>query len=372
MAINKEVQFTAGEGLVVSDLQNMQRFAKAQILDAYGRECRTDGSFLGNNTICFSRGTGANVIITGLALQSSNNEGLILQRTGGTITGDVPDTLSYYLAPAELLTTHAAAHATLERWDIVCLKLTEADGTSTARDFKDATTGAVTTVAQNKQRQVVLTKQVVQGTNAAVGSATEPAIPAGFMKWAAVLVPPTYATAFVANSHFRDYRVPMDNYVSGACAPTLFNNIGGTQFPTTNSTNRAATAAGQNATLILPISSVARYMNLRFYGKITAGGGGSIDLYSLTSHLGTSATLTALGGGTFGTTAGVMGTKNLITSGVLAQSAGGILGTGPVWGRGRQVPLHTTGGALEFLLLSVTSGASGDYIAWVDYEIAGA
>lgn len=371
MAINKEVQFTAGEGLVVADLQNMQRYAKAQILDAYGRECRTDGSFLGNNSVCFSRGTGANVIITGFALQSSNNEGLILQRTGGTITGDAPDTLSYYLAPAELLTTHAAAHATLERWDIVCIKLTEVDGASAARDFKDATTGAVTTVAQNKQKQVTLTKQVVQGTNAATGTATEPAIPAGFAKWAAVLIPATYATSFVANSHFRDYRVPMDNYMSGVLDCGIWK-YPGASYPTIGSLGRTATAAGQNATVVIPISAVARIMNLRFYGKITAGGGSTIDLYSLTSHTGTAATLTQVAGTTFGNTGGVFAVKNLIVSGLLAQSAGGILGTGPIWGRGRQIPYHTTGSAVEFLILSVTSGASGDYINWAEYEMAGA
>ena len=231
MSIVKTVNFSDGEALTHGDLNNAQRYAQAFINDILlrermrMREGHGPSPGTGSTSAVFGFGGGAGVNETATALRSTNREGVIATcATSAAIDGNDPKVLVYYLAADELLTNHDAAHATLDRWDIICIKLDQVVDGAQSRDFEDAVTRAPSSQTENKTRSVVLTKQVVKGTNAAAGTAVEPAVPAGFQKWAALKIPAAFASPFDVEAHVRDWRVPMGGVVSGMVHAGQFYN----------------------------------------------------------------------------------------------------------------------------------------------------
>lgn len=211
----REILWNDGEGLEPADLNNAQRFLRAQLWDAafsqriraFGEEYNVDA----NSAHLYSYGGGA-VRKHASARVVTNDEGLIAMHgaAGGFglgFTGADAQVLSYYLAANELQTTLDVGDAN-PRIDLICVKLEHIDNDAAdqeSRDFKDATTAALSTTTPVKRRKVRLTKQVVKGTPA--GSPVEPAVPAGFVKWAAVEVGALHNAVFDVTS-LRDYRHP--------------------------------------------------------------------------------------------------------------------------------------------------------------------
>jgi hypothetical protein len=369
VAVFKTLLFNEGEGLSHDDLNNAQRFLQASAWDALLRQRLRQSENSLTTAQCYSLGVGANIVASITALRSTNDPGVIAQLTASTApTGNDPMVLVYYLADGELQTDHVAAHATLERWDIVCVKLSQVDGDPETRDFEDAATRAVTSMpSTNKRRNVTLTKQVVQGTNAAVGTAVEPAVPAGFVKWAAVKISPAYASAFQADDHFRDYRVPLGGYQCGLIAPhQLEQGIGAAFGSGLNTCRLIASAASQFCYAYIPIvGSAARLMKLTVRSKITGGGSaGAVRLERL--EIGLDATLSS---STiikdFGHTSGVEAVTSYVDNGLTSDTL-----VGPIWGRGQRCG-PATNNVANFLRVAFRSGAANDYVSFIHYEVAG-
>jgi hypothetical protein len=207
MAIIKEVYFNDGEGLDYRDLNNVQRFLSSQLWDcAIGTEARVEerDQSISGALVCV--GNGGYPYVVGVSMDVAIAAGVIVHFTTSTIDGTTPIMIPYRLTNAEYSFTIAASHATLERYDVIQARIIADPGTSETRDFKDATTGVLSSQTFNKRLNSVCTMSVVTGTNAAVGTATEPSVTSGYVKLATVYVAPTVTS--IAKSAIRDYRLP--------------------------------------------------------------------------------------------------------------------------------------------------------------------
>jgi hypothetical protein len=206
MAIVKEVQFTNTEGLDLVDLQNMQRFARAQMADVWGFRHGEAAHPLNRSLFCNSIGDAGAPTPEGAANRSVKTlAGTIIQVTG-SIDGNGPQALAYYLAGDELATTFDVGDAA-DRWDIVTVQLTHADGDPEARQMRDNLGVITANPSLNKRRNLTLTKTVTKGTPA--GSPVEPATPGGHVKVFAVKIPALLGAAAIDAANIRDYRMPM-------------------------------------------------------------------------------------------------------------------------------------------------------------------
>lgn len=367
--IVKTVNFNDGEGLDPTDLNNAQRFQQAYINDCLLRhrmrvQEHFDPSFIA--TKCFMLGSGGGIAGTGTALRSTNTAGVICTLPDSSnVNGNDPRALSYYLADGELLTNHAAAHATQDRWDLIAVKLEQLDDAAVSRDFEDATTREPTSQTMSVSRSVLLTKQVVQGANAAAGTAVEPAIPAGFVRYAAVFIPATFASTFVAETHLRDWRVPIGSYSSILTTPNLFYNES-FSLPGTLGIAWSAFSSGQKIRYLCPIvSPEARILNLSICAKL--GAGAAIDLVRINVASAVSAySETVIRA--FGDTGDVDSIVDLVG---LAGPVGADSLQGPLWCNGYQNPqasFTTTHRTLVGIRITA-SGTGAQVVAWVKAEI---
>jgi hypothetical protein len=208
VAIIKEVAWNDGEGITDADLNNMQRFARAQASDFWMGLARiAESDILTLSTMVYAHGNGGAVFAHADARKLANIGGWIaVNRSTGIVTGDEPEFLCYYLATSELNSVLDVGDATHPRYDLLCIAVDYVNGDSESRDFKDATTGLLSTTTPNKRRNMRLQFQIVKGTAAA--SPVEPAIPAGYVKMAAVYVPATW-NAVIDPANILDYRMPI-------------------------------------------------------------------------------------------------------------------------------------------------------------------
>lgn len=209
MAIIKEVYFNDGEGLDYRDLNNLQRFMASQVWDcAVGSDSRVEerDQSVGASGACIAVGNGCYPYVVGVSMDVALAAGTVVHYTTSTIDGTTPIMIPYRATNAEFSFTIAASHATLERYDVIQMRVIADDADSETRDFKDATTGVLSSQSFNKRYNNVATVSVVAGTNAAVGTATEPSVTSGYVKVAAVYVAPTVTS--IAKSAIRDYRLP--------------------------------------------------------------------------------------------------------------------------------------------------------------------
>lgn len=371
----KTVNISEGQGIDHVDLNNFQKFLQAQVFDlafrARMREVETGTPSGSTPPRCYGYGAGGNIKASVTALTSTNRPGIIATLPTPDTAPDGTDAqaLLYLLATDELSTLHDAAHATLDRWDIVCVKLAQVLDGSTSRDFEDATTREPTSQTTNVTRTVTLTKQVVKGSNATAGTAVEPATPAGFTKYAAVFVPATYASAFSPATHFRDHRVPLGQYDVAFVLP-INGYLDG--FATSSAhVNGGVVAAGINniGRFYIPLAPRGgRLMRLTVRAKITDGGGAGV-MRLIRADMDTGA-----GGATIidlGHTSGSFHEFDIITSGVVQdQTLTAAPQVGPVWGCG-QAGGPDGADANCSVCLAFVAGAAADVVEFIRYEMAG-
>lgn len=206
MAIVKEVEFTNTEGLDFVDLQNMQRFARAQMADVWGFRHGEGGHPLNRSLFCNAIGDAGTPTPEAAANRSVKTLPGTIVQVVGSLTGDDPQAIAYYLASDELATTFDVGDAS-DRWDIVSVQLTNVDGSPEARQMRDNLGVITANPALNKRRNVTLAKTVTKGTPA--GSPVEPATPAGQVKVFAVKIPALLGASPILAANIRDHRMPM-------------------------------------------------------------------------------------------------------------------------------------------------------------------
>jgi len=263
----KQVLFNNGEGLEYTDLNAMQQFAAALLNDAVLQEQLN--AHLSATYLYAGGPLTAMPISSATLLRSEHTGGMVWQLpSGATVDGDDPALLGYYISTNEFQTDHAAQHATLERYDVVCLQLAVADGVSTSRDFRDSATDALTTTTVNKQKRVTCVKSVVAGTPAAVGTATEPAVTAGHVKWYTVRIRPvSEGDGSLNDDAYRDYVVPM-NYGQDMVDAERFHNF---TFGTSALFRKVATAASQVCYIVPTLPNKSRLLAVELTNLLTAG-----------------------------------------------------------------------------------------------------
>jgi len=229
--IPKQVLFSDGEALRSDDFNDLQKLIQAYVADGVlsmlGYSDDTSAIPSGLEQASAVGNGGAVFVDEATNLTVDFAPGMIGQHSGAAVTGDTPAMLWYYMEAADVPDKTRPVATTNPRWDILTVQLTEADGSSENRDFKDAITGALSTQSFNKRRRVTATFTWTQGTEAA--SPVEPAVPAGQVKLCAVKVP-TAAAVFspfgsgLDSSELRDYRVPVGftTYRDGGHADTYF------------------------------------------------------------------------------------------------------------------------------------------------------
>lgn len=210
-----DILYSDGEGAEFGDFNNSQRAIMSPIWRAFsdiGRNSTGTESWSNNPTsflAVLGAGDAQPVPNTSLALGIKLTDGMIMQRMSNTFDPADSNVLGYFVdAPGDAGTafTHAAADPTLPRWDLVVASLARGAGGLENRDFKDATTGALTSVSLSKRRNVQLTTQLIAGTPNA--SPAIPAVPGGTLPLYAVLVPAAYNAVFTQDQII-DYRMPL-------------------------------------------------------------------------------------------------------------------------------------------------------------------
>lgn len=210
----KQVYFNDGEGLVHTDLRDVQMMLESKIWDqivhnqmgALGLAPADFGIGYNGNDHVFGGADGTDHHTTrayclnpGAAFlkQGSTNAkiaiapGVLLQKIG-TITGDDPKCIAYTFTGAEEWTL-TNGDATNPRVDLLQMKLEYVLGDSQSRDFEDATTRIVTTTSMSKKRRVQCTLLVKTGTPGA--SPAIPAVDAGYVPVGMVMVGNGWTTA---------------------------------------------------------------------------------------------------------------------------------------------------------------------------------
>lgn len=200
----KQVVFNDGEGVDYTDFNALQDYLLAQLHDYV----EGNGAAGGNPAICYTRGGGGPY--EGSANTVYNLTGLLYQYTSTAVDGLSAQLLVYNVAANELATTLSVGDATNPRIDGIFIKIEKPEDAPVNRDFKDATTGLITSESMVKTKTTTLTKVVVPGTPAATPAT--PATPAGYAPWAYVYVPQNHNAVYtLAGYHIRDARIPFGN-----------------------------------------------------------------------------------------------------------------------------------------------------------------
>lgn len=205
--------------------------------------------------------------LPGVGAPAANDANVVMCKLGGFALGDLTFTLD-------------VGDATNPRIDLIEIKVTYIDGTPTNRDFKDATTGVVTTTTPNKERWVRVTAQINKGTPSATPAYPTPT--AGFRAITAVIVPAT-SNAPIDPGNVRDLRWPLGNVdVYDVCANAMLTPVTtGNQWSYTIGGTPAPQVAGppagtQSAYALCPFSgNNGRLLAVGAQGMAGSGSGGS-------------------------------------------------------------------------------------------------
>lgn len=209
----QEVLFNDGEGIDLADLNNAQRFTRAQLWDlVVGGHARSSEAVYGASTSRLHAIGPAAAPVASVTSRTVTaiSDGTLAQRIPFvTIDGADPKLIAYHAIAAELTTTFDVGDATHPRIDLISVRL-EHIGTDVAdeeaRIFKNYSTGGLSTMNLVKRRKVRMTKTVTKGTPAA--SPTTPATPSGHVAWCTVLVPASH-NAVIDPANIRDHRYPI-------------------------------------------------------------------------------------------------------------------------------------------------------------------
>jgi hypothetical protein len=170
------VLFNNGEGLDYTDLNNIGEHLSHRIEDKLlytgpnqafisttsFEDGWNDGSILQGRCFSFG-GLAGGFVVTG-ATTFRLLPGIIGQwKSSGAIAENVNNFLTYQVDKNEY-TGSITLPVTLTRYDTIQFKVDSVNGSSESRDFKDATTGALTTSVINKKKNRVATFNIKTGT----------------------------------------------------------------------------------------------------------------------------------------------------------------------------------------------------------------
>lgn len=208
-----EVLWNDGEAITLTDLENMQQFVKAFLLDqgvaqlgAYdGQDGLQPSTNMSKFALC-PRPVAGYVKPTANAREITNNPGMVYQWISvSTPTGLTSELLAYQLAQDELKVAAATNTSGNPRIDALCVKLSTTAGPTVSRDFEDATTHVVSSQSMSVVTTVQMQFQLVQGT--AASHPVSPSIPSGYCVYAYVLVP--NSAGVLTYDQVWDARLPM-------------------------------------------------------------------------------------------------------------------------------------------------------------------
>lgn len=198
----RRMNFNDGEGIVFEDLNMLSQLSERALtryaLSNIYYPILTDPLIAGTGTPLFVRGSSWAHSGTGNRTFTFYNS-LWCQFDDGfddafDLAGDAID-FNLLALPDSVFTFDAATSGAVYRRDIIEVQMaSELLTAAESRDFKDATTGVVTSQSMSKRRVRRLTAQVKKGTDQAsevLADANEPAVTAGWTKIYSVLIPPT-------------------------------------------------------------------------------------------------------------------------------------------------------------------------------------
>lgn len=207
----KEVFWNDGEGLTHGDLNDAERFLLAKIYDQIltqpigsllAQSGGSDLEFGAQNstevatTHAYCLSPGRAYLRKGTAVNKIQiAPGTLLQKVG-TSDGSEPKFLAFTFLGTEEVTI-SNGDATNPRCDLIQMKLEVVESDSQTRDFKDATTGVITSTTMNKKRRVQCTLSVKAGTPAATPTVPDP--DSGYVGVAFVQVNATYTSGGAAS-----------------------------------------------------------------------------------------------------------------------------------------------------------------------------
>lgn len=364
----KDVLFHDGEGIDFADFNAAQRLAVQAVADAILPVWVDPPAY---SAMDLRPVDNALAVTTVSATQVQVGPGRVLGRIAQPVDANDHGLAVHHLESGVQITIPANTSTTDERWDIIQAKIERVNGGSEARDFKDATTGALSSQTLDKRRQTVLTINRKEG-----GFFIEPAPDAGFIKLARVRVP-INSGALTADS-VEDFRRPA-GYRRILHTPTDCHFVGGT-VPGTSHTvgDNGEISFGASKTLRIPLRPGA-YLSRsggnvhRFAGRLAAlrlsGEWDSGDLFNLFR-------VQTLGSSTGGANTSVRNISSLVTrSGlgvgsisdidITAGDTGTLAYSRSIWSNGRLNPNDTTTAAdLDaYLILQIaTSATAGNRI----------
>lgn len=272
--VTAQQNFNDGQGIDFADFNQVQQYAwairdlqigclgKTRMGDAFQTDSPIQNFLLAEHGSSGAISSGGNMIV-------NNDGGMIYQWTvdPSTADGTTPILLPYMLTAGELQSTVPTADPSNPRIDVLCVKLTQLADDSTSRDFKDETTGALSSQMMNIRNRVSIAKSYVTGT--AASSPSVPAIPSGYAALYYLHVAAAYTSTFRSqDGNVSDARIPrrvkmgrvfatsafFDSTNASATAPAvlgIYNQA--INFPGTNS-------SGASAYFPLPIGPYARVL----------------------------------------------------------------------------------------------------------------
>lgn len=210
-SVFNRVLLNDGEGADYGDLNNMQKYLQAHLLDGIiGCQARTDlpDLYPSASYLWTPSSVQAAALAGGSTRQITNGAGWIGQwSSAGQSDGQTPKLLMFRLAAGDLVTTLAAGGSN-HRWDGIFVKVTEVSAAAVQRDFAtiSGSTLAKSTTTMSVSTRTQLDVSVVSGAEASVPS--YPATPAGYVPWAYVYVPSGFNSTFDYDK-ISDARIPM-------------------------------------------------------------------------------------------------------------------------------------------------------------------
>jgi hypothetical protein len=217
-APHSRVLYSDGEGIVLSDMNDMQTRMMARLGDLFmgGYEHESTGeperiwTSPGSGLCLVPRAGGAfpYAVSPTVNLTVGIFQGWVCQdNSGGPASpdGDDATVLSAFVPSNASFFTMATADGSNPRLDLIQMKLEEIDDDSVSRDYEDAVTRAKSSSSINTSRRVQATFSVKTGTPAADPSPPTP--DSGYAQWAIIRVP-TSATGLNYDDIF-DMRFPM-------------------------------------------------------------------------------------------------------------------------------------------------------------------
>lgn len=370
--MSNELLYNDGEGLDFNDLNGMQRLMRRELYDEFLRD------LLWNPGDVESAAT-LRPVGQALGLPNPVGAGSVTPARGQVIfdPGSDPGSPDYrYLTaycPGTQSFTITANALGGTRYDLICAKIAQVYGSSESRDFKDATTGALSTVSENKRRTGTLTLQYVTGTVIT----TDPAVPAGYTKIGRVEV--SNGTSVVAK--YTDYRVP-----AGSTLIHVPLALGAPYDPSNGGWKAKAGSGGTiitpaqinvNASTYLPLAPPRPWKDTASWNTGSVFDGAANQLLLRRIHVsaqvsdGTGARKVELWGGIgSGSPALIQSFTSSFTSGVLAQVS--LTPTAPVWINGDTKPGPSIyGGILSGLALFLQANANTDALYALAAEFYG-